>query len=369
MLVFLFVLFLVFIYSVNAVQVCNVVYYIIMFKNKNVKLKNRSIVIAYMLFIVWVLISTTVYNCQYQTVFLRTIIQFLFTLQYFVFILDLDINIRKFEILLKRISIILASMIIILYFSTHTIGDIRWLHGDRGWGRGYFPGWPNGTATALIIASYISCKHNNKNIFEKILFFLAAFLTTSRTSLYGIILVLSYFIVKRMLQLKNKVFMFLFMFLFLFLFMFKDINVLEKIYELVPSAKNRWFYLDDRFMIVRDTFEYIKRRPFLGYGGNSYAQMFQIYGNNGAYNWQQTHNTLLEITLRYGIIGLILFLNLIRSVFLSIKDIDKKVVFLILFILSFFQIFIREFSYLFFMVYLSMDSNSDLAQRETNVSI
>lgn len=67
-----------------------------------------------------------------------------------------------------------------------------------------------------------------------------------------------------------------------------------------------------------------------------------------------THNTIFEMLIRYGLLGTIPFLLLLISIYKKIEDPDMKYLFLLLLFLSLFQVFIRDFNFLFFLYVLSI---------------
>lgn len=363
--IIVFSFFLIFMYQMaGGIMVANVVYYALFLYNlvkyQSIKVNSSGIKMAlFLVFTIWAIISTVVYSLEYRTISLRNIVQLVFTLQYFIFVIDLDLNLKDFEAWLFRFSIVLSLAILILYIAT---GQFMYLTSlfttGRLWGAAYIPGWPNTTPIPLLFGLWISFRQN-KSFIYKLFIIMALFLTTSRAALLGIAAIIAYFIVKKY---KESLFKFVFALLplvALIVFYFNDI--LNLIFQIVPSLKYRLSVSYDRIDIMYTTMHYVSKRPLLGFGSNSLDQVIDQFGNVSRYNikWEHTHNWVLDILLRYGAIGLTMFTAFIGAVLLKIKDRDKQFLFFLILVLSLFQTYMRNFCILFLLVYLTMEETSD----------
>jgi len=366
--ILLLTFFLVFEYGLGSIPVSNILYYFILFQNANkkgvgLKIKIRKGIktnIFFLLFIIWATTSTIIYNLSYVNFSTRSAIQFLFTLQYFIFIIEFNINIEKFEKWLYRFSLILALGMIFLFILLHQYSNIAFLYSSgRGWANGYIPGWPSSVPIPLLFGLWLNIKKKKSKIFGLIIV-MALLLTTSRGAMLGIVAIISYFQFKKMKTNKLKWFFVITPIVVVILIFGYDTLML--IYQLVPSMEHRMGLSYDRVDILYTTFRYVSLRPLLGFGGNTIDQIIVTYGNFSklGVNWEQTHNWILEMTLRYGVVGSVLFIGFMISILLRIQEKDKRFMFLLLLILGLFQDFMRNFSIVFLMMYLTIDLKSTI---------
>ena len=101
-LLFFFCFFIVFMYQIlENVMVSNVFYYAILLKNlvtsKRLGVRRDIVTKIYLLFFLWVLISTLIFSISVQEVSIRNLAQLFFTIQYFIFVVDFKMDVRKFE--------------------------------------------------------------------------------------------------------------------------------------------------------------------------------------------------------------------------------------------------------------------------------
>jgi len=345
-------------------MVANILYYPMLFTGfflgKGLRIKKQKITNAlFFLFTMWVIISTVLFVADNGNVTMRNLMQFLFTIQYFIFIIDYKINLKKFEKWVFRFCILLSSLIIIFFISSGQYKSISMLYtSGRLWAQGYIPGWPNSTPIPLLVGLWLSFRDKKHNIF-KIMIIMALIVTSSRVALLGIALILLYSIFKKIKKKFEWTFVIFPIIVVVFIF-WNDI--IKWIFELLPSLQYRMSIIYDRVDIFNVTMQYFALRPITGFGGNSLDQVIDIYGNVSIYdiNWQHTHNWLLDTLLRYGAIGLILFSGFLLSVLFSIKDRDKQFMFFLLLIFGLFQTYMRNFTVLFLMVYLTIDTKDDI---------
>lgn len=342
---------LVFMYAISSVYAANIIYYILLLKEI---LKKGTIVIKknklanwfYLAFIIWATISTFIFIIEYSNISTRNIIQYLFTLQYFVLIINIKFKVDKFELWIYRFSIMLSLTIIVLY--AYFVNIAPSVRDDDLWAVKFIPGWPNSVPIPLLMGLWLSFRKRS-HIFIKLLIFMALFLTTSRIGLLGGLIVFGYFLLKK--AQKNKLWIGVLVLLGVVL---SYILVIDPL--LIKRLSSSW----DRIDIFWTTMEYVKHRPVWGFGGNTIDQLIGFYGDSGALkNWGHTHNWLLEMLIRYGIGGAILFTGFIVAIFTRIRNKDKKFMFLLLILSALFQTYIRDFVFLFYLIYLSTETTEE----------
>jgi O-antigen ligase len=347
--------------AVNGVMIANIIYYLILFKDilktKTLRINKYPVInIFFVSFIIWVTVSTAIFAFSNGNLNSRNLIQYIFTLQYFIFIINLNIDYKIFEKWLYRFCVLLSIVIIILYIFTGEFKNISYLHSSgQMWAIGFIPGWPTDVVIPLLIGLWLTIKQNKPKIYIAFLI-IALLLTATRAAIVGIILIILYFVLKGTKK-GNIKWIFVIMPIAIAAILFGT-EILTSINQLLPNIKNKWSYTSDRVDILYTTIKYVSLRPFCGFGGNTLDQIVEIYGNisRAGVFWPHTHNWILETLLRYGIMGLTLFVGYMVSIILKIKDKDKQFMFLLILVLSLFQTYMREFTVLFLMVYLTMES-------------
>lgn len=346
----LFCFTLMYMISIGNVYIANILYYLLLIrdilKTGRLRIKNNVYSkIFYILFIFWVTISTVSSINDYEFTF-RSVVQYMFTLQCIVLILPIKLNEIKFEFWIYRFSIMLSILILTLYayFSYTSPGILQ----DDLWGVSFIPGWPNNPPIPLLVGLWMSFK-NNKHFLGKIIIYIALFITTSRIALLGGLVIAFYFILKRsLISYKYK-------------FALVGVIAISLIGINYMIAKDPLFITKltvswDRIDIFKTTMSYLDLRPFSGFGGRTLDQLISVKSSFiPAKNWGHTHNWVLEILLRYGIIGTLLFSGYLLSIYVKIKNHDKKFMFLLMVGMALFQTYIRDFVFLFFLQYLSTD--------------
>ncbi len=344
---------LVFLYSINNIQIANILYFFYFIKNYIVdedKLKinfNLSFVL-YCSFVVWVSLSTIAYFVEMQYLDIRFIVKYLFTLQYAVLIMPLKLNEKKFEVSIYRFSIILSVMIILLFFYFAIFNREFLIIGmqTRLWAVDFIPGWPNSTPIPLLLGLWLSFR-NQFGFIGKIIIYIALILTFSRGALLGLLLITGFFVYSFIVRNFKRSWHLLLGSVALM------IIIVSIVFQTELASK---LYFHDRADIFRYFMLYFENRPLLGYGGNTFDQLKHIQVSYTPYlDWPHTHNLILEMVLRYGVIGGLLFTAYLMSVFLKIKNTEKKAMFAILFFLGLFQTFMQEFIYIFFLSYLASE--------------
>jgi len=352
----LFCFTLVFMYDISSIFIANFLYYIYLFKELikkgDIIIKNKPALWFYMAFVIWATLSTLIFGIEYSNMSVRTAIQYLFTLQYFVLILNLSIEKEKLELWIYRFTLLLSMAIIVfyLYFWMTSPSIVT----NDMWGAKYFPGWPNSTPIPLLMGFWLSFRKQSR-IITKAVIFMALFLTTSRIALLGALIISGYFLLKKTQKNKLQAMLILLPICVILGLVLGSILIFNPF--IITALTVSW----DRIEIFRTTMAYLYLRPIWGFGGNTLDQLSQIYGNfSSVKDWGHTHNWLLEMLLRYGIGGTVLFTGFIVSIYSKIVNKDKKFMFLLLFSAAFFQTYMREFVFLFYLMYLSMDDNKTL---------
>ena len=70
-----------------------------------------------------------------------------------------------------------------------------------------------------------------------------------------------------------------------------------------------------RLQVWADTFKMIQDRPFLGHGINTFMRAFEAYRSDPGADPTYAHNSYLQLTAETGVIGLVAFLWIFRSLF------------------------------------------------------
>jgi hypothetical protein len=348
---------LVFAYSFINIQIANIIYLFYFIKNyciddHKLGIKYNISFILYCLFAIWVGISTIAYLPEMEHFDFRFIGKYFFTLQYAVLIMPLKLDEKRFEVLIYRFSIILSVMIIALFIYYYVFQREFLLIGmqTRLWAVDYIPGWPNSTSIPLLFGLWISFR-NKFSLFGKLLTYIALYLTLSRGAFLGAFMITALYIYIFPYKLRYiKIFKYTvicsIIFCFTFVFIYYESELAET------------FYFSDRTDVLNYTISFIKQRPFLGFGGNTLDQLYNINtGYDPVLDWQHAHNWLFEMCLRYGVIGVSIYFLYITSVLININNLEKKAMFVILVFLALFQTFMQEFIYLFLLSYLANDSN------------
>lgn len=342
----LFSFFSAFMYQFAGIFVANILFVLMfIFKFRKIRIYNKNALIVFVIFIIWVLISTGIFAVQYHSFTIRNFVQLVFNIQYVFLATAVSYNHNKLEKWYIRCSMLLSAAIFVAFIYTGSFRNIINLFGPgRMWAEGIIPGWPNSTAIPLLYALFIVLKEKE---FEKLryiyvsVFFVATMLTTSRSCILGAVLIIIYFCALRGKSVSLNT-----------VLKYCAIAGIFVIAFVILIKNNEW--LAYRFSVTWDrqeifgaVMEYTKQRPLIGYGGNSFDIVFDMFGSSvTAYNWGHTHNTVLEFLLRYGVVGLILFCMYLFNIVKSINDRDTKYFVVILLALSLAQIYIKNFVFL-----------------------
>lgn len=314
----------------------------------------------YVFYLAWVMLSMIIFSLQYAQLEVRNLVQFIYNIQYLLLIVDGTIDKDKLRRAMHGASYILAIVIIWLWITVTKMRSIPILIVHyREWAENYIGGWPNSIVLPLLFGIYLEMK----NIVRKrkiiglgwlgVLLF-ALLLCTSRTGYVGAALIIGYFLftekegTKRYWKiLKHGI---------------SIVGVIIVLYNIIPyittkEMSGRMFMISDRMGIFTDTLNYLSHRPFTGYGGNTIDVIYKLIGpTRTGINWKHTHNTILELLIRHGIIGATAFMFLVFRVSKRITSKDDKMMYWILWGLSMFQIFYKDFVFLL-LIYLLLPSS------------
>lgn len=360
---------IVFSYSVNNIQLSNILFYpflVYQLYNSKGKLKIiKSIFPFVCLFIIMIFVSVFAFSIKINKINFRTLVQLAFAIQYLVLCIEFKIDKDLMEKRIILFAKLLSFFILFVFISKGVFFNINTLFtASRLYGNGILPGWPNSTALPMIFSTWILLKNKTEINFDLLLFSVASILTTSRMAIVAITILWLYFwIIKPNLIIfkgkirKKSIIWFCFALFILFLLGFVLMRNESFAYRLGVTY--------DRENIFIATIEYIKKSPFIGYGGNTIEQLYGVIPNNSIlYNWGHTHNAFLEIALRYGVIALFLFIVFFIQIYRKQKTLDNKIILLILIMLATSQILIRNFTFLLYLSLLNVYNSNEKNKKE-----
>ncbi|MPL70727.1 hypothetical protein SDC9_16488 [bioreactor metagenome] len=347
--------FSVFLVSVSQVFIVNILFYpalLILSRKRRVFLddsKTNNQVVVLVLFALSAILSSLVWYIEkYRSIApsdtLRMLVQLLFTMQYAVLCLKIEIDWVKISRWFSRMVFFYAILIVLLFVATKSFRYMRtllYIPEHRMWAEGLIPQWPNVSSLPLVFGCYLAFKGNRRTV-EKVLIVVSTLLTTSRSGILGIGLIILYFTTLPVGEAdqKKQIGTFLKRGFVLAAVTIIIASVIE------PSVLPRLFLMSDRFDIASIGLGLLFERPLFGYGGLTLDQVIKT----GSYS--HLHNWFLEILFRYGSLGLMMFLLFLYSVWQRVKSRDDKFMMLVLLFLAFFQIYIRNFVFLMFLLYL-----------------
>lgn len=362
----IFSFFLVFAFQFkNSIMYSNLIFYILVIyycfthkKNPGFKLELLAFFLTFYLIVI---ISVILYSYKYG-VNSRNIIQLLFTSQYVIFAFSIDFNYKFIKKVIYFFSILASIYLIYVLIITKTIFNLSSIFTiDRMWAMNYIPGWPNTFPIPLLFALFINFKEK-LNKLVRILLIFALILTTSRSALLGILLIIIYYIFKN-ISLKNMIKGSVSIFVLLVIFTIFIYN--SKIFE---SFYSRLFYFTDRAYILQIVKDLVPLRLFFGYGGNTLDQIFISVNYVPVFYYNHTHNWVFEILIRYGTLGLVFFILYLYKIYRYIKIKDNRTFYIILLILGLFQIYIREFTYIYILYLVVIDGSLNNINKSMEVA-
>lgn len=313
-------------------------------------------------YLVWVFFSMLVFFVQYLFFEIRNVVQFIYNFQYLLLIVYGSIDKMRLRKCMHFCSYILAFVIIVLWITKTGMMSVPILvvH-NRMWASEYLGGWPNSIVLPLVFgifmeANVITRENILLRFFKLGVLLFAILLCTSRTGYIGAALVIGYklFIEKKVTKSWLKVIKCMVSGLLIVVIVFSTKSIISS-----NDLGGRLLMVDDRLDIVRDSFYYFVSRPITGYGGNTLDVIYVIVGKTlTGYNWGHTHNTILELLIRHGFVGMLFFLLFVIRVAKRITNKDDKAMYWILWALSVLQIFYKDFVFLL-LLYMLIPSTND----------
>lgn len=297
--------------------------------------------IVFGLYIYWVTFSHVSYSMQYDGASARNISQYLGNFIYLVFIIPIILRKDVFEKFIILFSMVYSVVVVFVFLVSGLSVES---YADSAIPEKYFPGWPNGFVIPLIAALYFA--FDNKYKYRALIFaiiFTALVLSGSRISIFSAILVVMMNII-----INNQK-----------LYVGALITSGLIIYILLGDLDefNSVIVIWDRVDIFRTAFSYISERPLIGYGGNTIDQLQHIYiEHEPIKNWGHTHNLLLETSLRYGLVGSLLFFIYIYMIIRTVKNKKDKLFLYLMVAMAFFQTYMRDANFVIIFMYFIVRS-------------
>lgn len=344
-----------FLIQVGNVYVSNIIFFIwilirIVTGKYRFSFDNRGLC-YFILYLGWILFSMILFIIQYGYFEVRNLIQFAYNVQYIILIADGTVEKDKLRRAIYCSSYLLAIVLIILWVTVTKMMSIPTLivH-HREWAEGLVGGWPNSTVLPLLFGVYMEAKYLFRerkilNLVKLGVLLFALLLCTSRTGYLGAAAIIGYFLFTEKEGKGNAWKLIKYSISFVLI-----VIAGYSLYSTIigdESMVGRMFMVADRFEIFHDTFAYISGRPITGYGGNSVDVVYDVVGaTTTGINWGHTHNTILELLIRHGIVGAVIFCLLVFHVSKRITVREDKAMYWILWAISILQIFYKDFVFL-----------------------
>jgi O-antigen ligase len=318
--------------------------------------KNGGAFISYLLFIIWVSFSTVVYVIEFGIADFRFLYKYLFAFQYLIILVKCNFSGYHFERLLYCLVICFCLYFIALFVYLAYGGGCYLDCLNKSWAYDYVPGFPNSLPLVLIFALWVSFRRNF-GLIGKILILAAVYLTASRGAQVMSAVVVLYFLMTKLkfskVYVNSILMLFILILAVLFLIFMSEFVNFDPFYS--------YFYDIDRIDLYQYAFEFIKNRPLIGYGGNTLEQLRDVPVNyQPIFLWEHTHNWVLELILRYGVVGFLLFLFYLIFIFKRIVGAELKFMFVIYVTYALLQTFMQNFIFIFILSYIANGSGVSL---------
>lgn len=342
-----------FMFKIQQIFLANILFFVLLLLTCRKVRFGPMALVSFALFIVAVLVSTVAYlgNVPFG---IRSLFQLCFNFQYIFLLVNMDYNNKKLDGYILLFSIVLSVWIIAAYILSgsafkYTLPQLLII--GRAWGTKLICGWPNETVLPLLYGLFLNLfvqkqSKVRKAVVTAILCF-ALLLTTSRSAFLGAGVMIAFFVFKNIFKLpvqkRNK-----------FLGIIGGCVLVVAIFVLTNNdLRTRLFYMADRNINVVVAMDYWKSRPILGYGGNT-LDILYTYDPSPLVdrNLQHTHNTILELLVRYGALGLVTFLLLLWCSVRKIRKPEAICALVLFWGLSLFQIYFRNFIFLMIIILL-----------------
>lgn len=321
-------------------------------KCRNLRFSKKALV-SYLLFTGTMLISTIAFAGQ-RFPDIRDMIKLVFNFQYIFFLMDFDYDNERLDRYIFYCALAVSGWICATYVISGTAAQyniIQLQSMGRMWGQALTPGWCNVTVLPILYGLYLNLFVIRNNLWKTLLvsafFCVTLLLITSRTGFLGAVALISIYLVKCVWGLPKKTRCFVLgggaaLTALVAFFFLKDSVILPRL-----------LYTADRREIMAVCIDYIKQRPILGFGGNSLSVVMEILPNSvSQFNWGHTHNTILELLIRYGSLGTAFFLLMVGFMFFKMKSSEGRCVYVLFWVLSLFQIYFRTFVFMLIIILL-----------------
>lgn len=348
---FILAFFSMFIFSVSNIYILNIAFFMFwifsaMKSRGRLLLTDRKIFNYLILHMCWVIFDAVCVTAMRSYPFgMRNIIQLVFEIQYIIWALELDIDVRKYIEYLIKVAVVYSIILIIAFFLTGTFRHLDQIFGlYREWGEGIFPGNTTSAPIPFIFALFWALYYKKGYICASVIT-IGGLLFPSRVSLLAMLIVWGYFIYCRFSRESKVILWFL-----AGLFLLAVPSLLVVLQQYAPDLAYRLTLSWDRVDILKTVAFYFKQHWLLGYGGRTLNQLYDLipFKTGTGALWPHTHNFVLEILLRYGLMGLMFFSAILVKEFRSIRDTKIKFIFMLFMIMALFQTYMREFTYVFF---------------------
>lgn len=255
-----------------------------------------------------------------------------------------------------RAMLIWAVLIVVMAFQLRIFDNGLLLFsvpGFRLWGAAFFPDWPNYIAFMLTLGFLLNV-FAWRRPFQAVLLLLAALLTTSRTSLIGLALMLAAALLLWVLQARLKAILAVVLLVAAIAAALPALDVVEYNTNFV----DRLLIFDDRDDIYSFALGLVGRSPLLGHGGILLDESIGFSGH------PSFHNSYLDIAVRHGLPALAVFLLLLLPPAGSVSAGGIRFVTVIAFFLigSMFQNFLKHPHIL--MLYVVLIEANEIFQRK-----
>lgn len=337
--------------SIGSLYYSNILYYGLLAANGKVTIRNNNAFRMYIAFIVVYFLSIINYlvvlHGSYDQ---RLIIQFIFTIQYFVLLIGYRFDIEEFDHIFNIVCTIYSIVIIAAFFKHVNLGGLFFFVHQREWGQDIFNSWPNTTGLPIMFSLFLMMQKEKSFLthwLSKVLMLVALFLITSRTTLLGAAIIIFYFLLAPRADSITQHFKKYFL---------AYIVVIAVIIYGVRFALSRTdlmtrlMYTKDRDEIFEIAMKVLSESPILGFGGVPLDVSSSMAGVSSYAT--HTHNFILELLVRYGILGLITFCGILFFLYKDLKSKDSRMMFLLMWFVALFQIYVRDFSFLFLVSYI-----------------
>lgn len=253
----------------------------------------------------------------HEDLYYPSILGTILTFQFFIFrycLIDLDSYVNGFLFVIKIYTI--ATIILFFILKPYCNGFDFFINSNmRLWGKGYLPEWPNVFSCFLVIGSYLYFRQEH---FKWAFFsFIASLLTTSRIPLLGAVILLLFYYLSNITLKKTVLILSLVSLCVVIVLFLIPHDVLDR------YITHRLLKFSDRSLIYSNLLETFYKSP-LGIGNIPFSNLNDLYVSY--------HSSYLKALIRYGVLGLILFLLVIypRRLFINLRMKENAPIFFIL---------------------------------------